>query len=255
MPGLVSITFRKLTPEEIIRLCVKAGVGGIEWGGDIHCPHGDVERAREVGQWTRDAGLVVAAYGSYYRLGGGGKNPPSFEDVLASAVALGAPTIRVWAGVKGSNDCPPEERALVVDDGLRVAELAEKKGLTICLEYHPNTLTDTAESARVLMEELDHPNIEFLWQPSDGDSVALSAQRLLEVLPRLRNVHVFHWRPPLERRPLVEGEAAWRSYIEIIRESGRTVDFLIEFVRDDSPDQFVEDAAALRNWLGDVEAG
>jgi 3-dehydroshikimate dehydratase len=251
MPGLVSITFRKLTPDEVIALCLKAGVGGIEWGGDVHCPHGDVEKAREVGQKTRDAGLVVAAYGSYYRLGGGGRNAPPFDDVLASAVALGAPTIRVWAGVQGSAECPPDVRALVVDDGLRVAELAAKRGITICLEYHANTLTDTSDSARLLMEELDHPNIEFLWQPSDGDSVALSAQRLLEVLPRLRNVHVFQWRPPLERRPLAEGEAAWVSYIDIIRESGRTVDFLLEFVVDDSPDHFIEDAATLRGWLGE----
>jgi sugar phosphate isomerase/epimerase len=251
MPGLVSITFRKLTPEEIVALCLKAGVEGIEWGGDIHCPHGDVSRARKVGDLTRNSGLIVAAYGSYYRLGGGGRNCPDFDDVLASAVALGAPTIRVWAGAKGSNESDPGERALIVDDGLRVAELARKRGMTICLEYHANTLTDTTDSVRRLMDELDNPNIEFLWQPSDGDSVALSAQRLLEVLPRLRNVHTFQWRPPLERRPLAEGEAAWRSYINIIRESGRTADFLLEFVVNDSPDQFLEDAATLRGWLNE----
>jgi sugar phosphate isomerase/epimerase len=249
IPGLVSITFRKLTPEEIIALCQKAGVQAIEWGGDVHVPHGDVARAREVGQWTRDAGLMVAAYGSYYRLGGGGKAPVPFEQVLASAAALGAPTIRVWAGVKGAKECPADERALIVDDGLRVADLAAKKGITVCVEYHPNTLTDDAASVRSLLKEMDHPNIEFLWQPPATESIESCAARLVEVLPRLRNVHVYFWKPDGERRPLAEGEAGWRTYIDIVREAGKSADFLLEFAANDSTDQFLADAAALRRML------
>jgi sugar phosphate isomerase/epimerase len=249
IPGLVSITFRKLSPEEVISLCVKAGVQAIEWGGDVHVPAGAVARAKEVGQWTREAGLMVAAYGSYYRLGGGEKNTATFEQVLSSAAALGAPTIRVWAGIKASKEYISEERAAVVDDGLRVADLAAKRGITVCLEYHPNTLTDDADSVRLLLKELDHPNIEFLWQPPIDETVAASAARLIEVLPRLRNVHVYYWKPGVERRPLAEGEAGWRSYIDIVRQTGKPVDFLLEFVVNDSPEQFIGDAATLRRML------
>jgi len=67
-PGLVSITFRKLSPEQIIELVRKAGLSGIEWGGDIHVPHGDIARAKEVKSMTKEAGLRVAVYGSYYHL-------------------------------------------------------------------------------------------------------------------------------------------------------------------------------------------
>jgi sugar phosphate isomerase/epimerase len=249
IPGLVSVTFRKLTTEEIIALCGKAGVQSIEWGADIHVPADDVARAKEVGRQTRDAGLMVAAYGSYYRLAGGGKFPVPFEQVLASAAALGAPTIRIWAGVKGAKVCTPEERAAIIADGLRVADLAAKRGITVCLEYHPNTLTDDAASVRSLLKELDHPNLEFLWQPPADESVESCAARLVEVLPRLRNVHVYQWTATGERRPLAEGEADWRSYIEIVRETGKSVDFLLEFVRDDSPEQFIADAAVLRRML------
>jgi len=212
-------------------------------------PAGDIARAKEVGQRTRDAGLMVAAYGSYYRLAGGGKFPAPFEQVLASAAALGAPTIRVWAGVKGAKVCPPEERAAIVADGLRVADLAARNGITVCVEYHPNTLTDDADSVRLLIKELAHPNIEFLWQPPADEPVEACAARLVDVLPRLRNVHVYQWMPTGERRPLAEGEANWRSYIEIVREKGKSVDFLLEFVRDDSPEQFIADATALRRFL------
>jgi 3-dehydroshikimate dehydratase len=249
-PGLVSVTFRSLGPEEIIRLAGQGGVESIEWGGDVHVPAGETNRAREVGRWTREAGLMVSAYGSYYRLGGGGSEAAPFERVLASAAALAAPTIRVWAGHKGSADCSPQERREIIDDALSVAEMAARAGITISLEYHDGTLTDTQASVRLLLKELTHPNIEFLWQPSHGEPVEACAGRLLDVLPRLRNVHVFHWWPThRERLPLAEGEARWGVYIDIVRETGRPVDFLLEFVAHDSPGQFMADAATLRRLL------
>ena len=250
IPGLVSITFRSLGPEEIIRLAVQAGVQSIEWGGDVHAPAGEINRAREIGRWTREAGLMVSAYGSYYRLGDGGKDAAPFERVLASAAALAAPTIRVWAGGKGSVDCSSQERRAIIDDALRVADIARRAGITVSLEYHSGTLTDTRASVRSLLDELVHPNIEFLWQPSNGEPVEACADRLIDVLPRLRNVHVFHWWPTArERHPLVEGAARWRAYVDIVREIGRSVDFLLEFVANDSPTQFLADAATLRHIL------
>jgi hypothetical protein len=42
--GLVSITFRQLSPPAIIDLVRQAGLEGIEWGGDVHVPHGDLGR-------------------------------------------------------------------------------------------------------------------------------------------------------------------------------------------------------------------
>jgi sugar phosphate isomerase/epimerase len=250
IPGLVSVTFRSLDPEEIIRLAVGAGLQSIEWGGDIHVPAGENARAREVGRWTRDAGLIVSAYGSYYRLGPPVQGEPPFERVLASAAGLAAPTIRVWAGRCGSAACSADERAAIIDDARRVADMAARSGITVSLEYHEGTLTDTRDSVRALLQELAHPNIEFLWQPPHGETIETCAESLLEVLPRLRNVHVFHWWPTSgDRRPLAEGEPRWQTYIDIVRESRRTVDFLLEFVARDNPDQFLADAATLQRML------
>lgn len=102
-PGLVSISFRDLSPERLIQEVVDAGLQGLEWGGDVHVPHGDTSTAEQVGIRTREAGLEVVAYGSYYRLGETRDNP-EFEAVLESACALKAPTIRVWAGRQASAD-------------------------------------------------------------------------------------------------------------------------------------------------------
>jgi 3-dehydroshikimate dehydratase len=247
IPGLVSVTFRSLGPQDVIRLVKQTGLRAIEWGGDIHVPQGDTARAREVGQRTIEAGLMISGYGSYYRLGDDGSN---FEPVLASAVALGAPTIRVWAGTKGSVDCSLADRARIIADALRVAELASRWSITISLEYHGDTLTDTRESVQALLIELAHPNIQFLWQPPNGESFDASACRLLEVLPRMRNVHVFHWWPTAaERHPLIKGADRWMAYIDIIRTTGRDVDFLLEFTAGNSADQFLADAAVLRRLL------
>ena len=60
-PGLVSVTFRKLLPHEIIDLVVKSGLSGIEWGGDVHVPHGEADTARMVKRMTLDAGLNVSS--------------------------------------------------------------------------------------------------------------------------------------------------------------------------------------------------
>ena len=79
---------------------VQAGLDGIEWGGDVHVPHGDLRRAREVRDMTRSEAIRIASYGSYYRVGD--RAPTSFEKVLDTAVELGAPLIRVWAGKQGS---------------------------------------------------------------------------------------------------------------------------------------------------------
>jgi len=250
IPGLVSITFRKLSPGQIVDLAVRAGLLAIEWGGDIHVPHGDVARAEEVARQTREAGLSVATYGSYYRLGESEAKGLAFERVLDSASALGAPAIRVWAGTKGSAETTAEERRGIVADAIRIADLAQARGVAVSLEYHGGTLTDTRESVRKLMEEIPHPNLDFLWQPVSGEEEELGVQRLWDILPRLRHVHVFHWWPTgAERRPLVEGEERWRHYLEMVRDQKRPAACLLEFVRDDSPEQLLEDASTLRHLL------
>ena len=98
-PGLVSATFRALSPREVIAACLNAQLEGIEWSGDVHAPPDDLKNARDIGQMTREAGLEVAAFGSYWRC-----DDAPFEPILATALALGAPTIRVWPGATDARD-------------------------------------------------------------------------------------------------------------------------------------------------------
>jgi 3-dehydroshikimate dehydratase len=251
-PGLLSVTFRQLSPEDIVRLAQANGLSVLEWGGDVHVPPGDTARAREVSALSRRSGLEVICYGSYYRAGHEGcDGVPVFRDVLASAEALGAPSIRVWAGRQGSDTADDDYFARVCDDAARIAEVAEGSGIKVVFEFHGKTLTDTPASARRLYEALPQANIGALWQPLPSLDRAAQDESLDVVLPRLAHVHVYHWLPgpPVQRRPLAEGRSAWLAWLTRMAEAERQPDCLLEFLQDDRVDHLPDDADALRSWL------
>lgn len=247
--GLVSVTFRQLAAEEIIALVKEAGLSGIEWGGDIHVPHGDLERAGAVGEITLEAGLKVAAYGSYYRLADRSPDAVPFDRVLETAIRLGAPTIRVWAGSRGSAEADDDWREEVAADARAIAELAAKEGISISLEYHARTLTDTTESAFRLLRDIEHPNVRTLWQPPVGQSVSDNITSLQTVSPWLTNLHVYYWLER-ERRPLSEGEGDWLRYLREAAALPGDRYALLEFVQGDAPSQFMQDAKHLTAMVG-----
>ncbi|HVM61319.1 MAG TPA: sugar phosphate isomerase/epimerase family protein [Verrucomicrobiae bacterium] len=250
IPGLVSVTFRRLAPADIVALVNKAGLKAIEWGGDVHVPYGNILRAREVRKLTQDAGLSVAAYGSYYRLGSSEQEGLSFQSVLETAVALETPVIRVWAGTKSSAGADDGDWRMIIDQSRLIAELARSAGVTVAYEYHDGTLTDTWLSTQRLLQEVNHPNVRTLWQPSVANIVDEEVEALRQLLGHVANIHVFHWRAGTQARlPLADGGMNWRRYFDVLSSSGRDHHTLIEFVRGDEPAAFMEDAQALRQWL------
>ncbi|MGH8777269.1 MAG: sugar phosphate isomerase/epimerase family protein [Jiangellaceae bacterium] len=251
-PGLVSVTFRSRPPGEVADLAAQAGLSGVEWGGDLHVPHGDTRAATTVAALTRDAGLDVAAYGSYYRVGHGEDEGDSFGAVLASAVDLGAHVIRVWAGRRGSAEADNAYRDRVVADALRIVEMAHGAGIDVAYENHRGTLTDTDRSARELLHRVDHPSSRTLWQPSVPESLSGNVARLAGVLPKLANVHVFAWSADRSRLPLARGRDEWRRYLATVATTGRDHWALLEFVRRDDPDQMFADALVLSELLDEV---
>ena len=252
LPGLVSITFRQHSPEQIVEMCVKNHLQVIEWGGDVHVPHGDLEKAAQVGRLTREHGLDVAAYGSYYRLAASPADGLHFPAVLASAVALKTKAIRVWAGNRGSADADSGWRNAVIQDALRCANLAAEKGITLCYEFHGGTLTDTLESTCDLLDATEHPFIKTLWQPPHGRPLDECLAGLRTLAPRLHHIHGFHWWPDSSHRlPLRDGKDRWTAYVAELRFLGLNPNILLEFVAGDSPETLAGDALFLNELLRD----
>ncbi len=268
-PGLVSITFRQMNPAQVVEVCVQHGLQGIEWGGDVHVLAGDVAGAGQVARQTADAGLTVAAYGSYYRVGGAdpagrgnaapGTAAQDWSAVLDTAQALGAPRVRVWCGARGSADSDAAARARVVEDGRKIAGQAAERGMDVVAEWHAGTLTDTAASATALLNEIDHERFLTYWQPRPEHGFADALDDLDAALPRLGGLHVFHWLTAAsghERRPLAEGQGLWPTYLRQAAAGprGQGLFALLEFVHDDDPASLGPDAAALRQWTAAVNA-
>lgn len=250
-PGLVSVTFTERTCEDVIRLARAARLEMIEWHGLKHVAHGDLDTARRVGQRTLDAGLAVAAYGSYYVLGESESQGLPFATVLQTAVELGAPTVRVWAGNRKPAEATPDYRAQIADEARRIADLAGQEGLRLVFEFHNDSLTQTGESCAALMEAVDHANARVYWQPAPELDVTENLAQLRHVLPWLVGLHVFHWRPThLDRHPLAQGESDWTEYLALAGQHHSTLGALLEFVREGSVEQFHEDAATLHRLLG-----
>ena len=248
--GLVSVSFRGLACEEIVALAAKAGLQGIEWGGDVHVPPEDIENARRVGALTRAAGLEVASYGSYYRLGSHGPEYKAyFSKVLDAAAALGAPVIRIWAGTLGSAQTPPEQRLAWVEEAKTLACMAAERGLVLAFECHGNTLTDRRVSAVRLMHEIGSEYLRMYWPPNDCYPFAENLQALRDLLPWFVNIHVFQWPSPGVRQPLKAGECEWLQYLSAAGADGKDHWCMLEFMPDDDPASLPEEAAALISWL------
>lgn len=245
MIGLTSVTFRGLNVETIVELAVQAGIDGIEWGGDIHVPVGDLKAARYASGLTRRAGLKVLSYGSYYRLGNGG----DFSVVLKTARELGAPNIRIWAGSISPEAAGEEDYKSLAEELQQICSQAQKAGITVSLEYHRGTLTETAVSTLKLIGLVQIKNLYTYWQPNPDITQDENCEELQMVKPYLSHIHTFYWKAGNTRYPLAEGKAEWLNYLRVAELDLKKSACILEFVKDDSIINFMADAAELKNYL------
>jgi len=246
IPGLVSVSFRQKIPLDICKLCEKASLKAIEWGGDIHVPP-KAPHAAEVRRMTKDYGMVVSSYGSYYRVT---QPMDDLRACLDTAGELGTDVVRIWCGVKGSKEAE-QERGKVVDSLLRCAEEARSRKLTLALEYHGGTLTDDRSSVQRLLTETAAFSdcLRFYWQPRFDWLEQEIFASLDDVRSRLSHLHVFTWSfagGGLTRLPLSDGELLWRKVFDSLPDPHYS---LLEFVQDDSDEALLRDAAELRRWI------
>ncbi|MBQ7337363.1 MAG: TIM barrel protein [Clostridia bacterium] len=244
--GLVSISFRPYSVNQILAACSAAKLSLIEWGSDVHVPAGNAKIADEVAKKTADAGLKCITYGSYFRIG---HTPLSELDAyLDSALRLGAKNIRMWCGTSPSAAAPPELRAKIVQEGRAAAERAAALGLNITLECHSGTLTDDCGSAMQYLAEVDHPAMRMYWQPSQFHTADYNLATAQAYARYTECLHVFHW-DTSRRYPLADGTDIWAKYLDIFRAENRDIGLLLEFMHDDRLETLDPTAKTLHSWL------
>lgn len=245
--GLVSVTFKKESPEFVLAAMWQAGLRAVEWSENWHVPAGDAVFAAELAQKTAAQGAKVAAYGSYYRLGENENPQRAFAPVLRNAVAMRAPVLRIWAGSRPSRELTREDRAALAAEARLVSRMAADSGIKVALEWHRNTATDTNESGCGLLDEAE--NLYSLWQPTPALDVSArcAGVAMLEKRNKLLNLHTYYWQGDT-RCPLAQGRSEWARYLAEINPAVPRY-ALIEFVRGDTAAQLAEDADSLRRLL------
>ena len=244
--GLTSVSFRKLSVDEVIDLAAKAGVDGIEWGSDVHVPETDVKGAADVAEKTRKAGLEVLSYGSYFFLSAG----TDFLPYIEAAKAMGTSTIRIWGGKKERHELGDGEYAALVEETRAIGKLAEEHGVTVALEYHGHSITATAEDAVKFIKDVDSPAVRLYWQAIIGRAHEDNLKDIDVVAPYLVNVHVFNY---IEgKQELLEtgnGVSEWQAYARRVSEIPGERAFITEFCKGGLPESFLADAKVLNSII------
>lgn len=247
IPGLASVTFRTLSAPDIVAWAKQAGLSAIEWGGDIHVRPGFPAVAEKARRMTEDAGLLIASYGSYFRVGENSREMPEFERILEVAIALGAPLIRVWAGKRPSARAAPQWRRFIAENTQRIADRAAETGIAIGLEFHEGSLTDTPESARDLCKAVNRPNVFCYWQVNPKLTREARFDSLRTITPWLGNLHVFQYEG--DRQVALEaGADEWRAYLAHAQAHAAASHqrfALLEFVENGEPQNLLRDAKTL----------
>ena len=264
--GLVSVSFRKHAPSEILQAAADAGLRLIEWGGDIHLPHGDLAAADAIRAQSTRYGVGIAEYGSYYIIGQ--SEPALFTDAAATARRLGAGAIRVWPGmnllideltgepspvaqVKGY----PALRRVTEQDYQRMAADArricdEAPDLTIALECHPASLTESDALAVRFLRDVGRENLKMMWQPNQLKGIEDDLRSIEALLPWIVGVHVFAWDAGHRRYPLAQHEKPWRARLELLRQ--KELNYMLEFMPDDRLESLAGEAGTLNQWIREL---
>ncbi len=259
--GLVSVTFRKLSVDEVIKACENAQVGCIEWGGDVHVPHGDVALAERVAKMCLNVGIEIVSYGSYYRAAYSEKHENlNFKAVLDTALALGAGTVRTWAGwlIDSAEADDNNQRKEIVDDLLRIGAMATEQNVDIGIEFHNGTLTDCNESALRLRGELgEESNIKYYWQPKLDYSYESCVAGIRMLFPKISNIHVSHYGVGDDGKfiqlPVSEGFDRWLCFLGEIVRDGKDHVAMLEFVEGNSVESFYREIATLKELIKQIE--
>lgn len=242
--GLVSVSFRPLCAEEIIAAAKLTNLTHIEWGSDIHAPQFNLQALQHISELCKDNN-ISCSYGTYFRFGR--DNVEELLPYIRAAKLLNAKILRVWCGMKASNEYTVSELNAIYADCKTAAKLAEEEGVVLGLECHNWTLTDTKESALALMNEVNSPAFKMFWQPNQFKSVEENVAYAKLLSPYVICVHAFNWEGD-KKYPLARAKDIWKEYLYHLNND---IPVLLEFMPDDKVETLRIESKSLYAILGD----
>lgn len=242
--GLVSVSFRTLSPDDIVLAAKAAGLSVIEWGSDVHAPFDNAARLKQIVKLQEKNGITCSSYGTYYRLGE--TDPALLPAYIGAAKALGTDVLRIWCGTKSASAYSESERKELLTLCRSAAECAEKAHVTLCIECHSGTYTDDADAALSLLQEVNSPAFRTYWQPGQYRTAEENMRYATLVAPYTKHLHVFNWQGT-RKLPLADGWEVWKRYLTCF--SGERT-LLLEFMPDGRVESLSTEAETLLRLIG-----
>ncbi len=238
--GLCSISFRKNTPQEILTETKNAGLSYIEWGSDVHAPQKDIEKLTNIANLQKEYNIKCSSYGTYFRIG---VTPTEeLQEYINAAKILGTDVLRLWCGNKNSQDYNEEEKAALFNECKKIAAIAEENAVTVCMECHNGTYTNTEKSALELIKAVNSKAFLMYWQPQQFMSFEENLSYAKNISGFVKHIHVFNWKGD-NRFPLADGINFWKEYLKCF-ENNKIL--LLEFMPDDKIESLANESDALK---------
>lgn len=243
--GLVSVSFRKNTPEEILKAVNDAGLSCIEWGSDIHAPCKETETLKQIAELQKEYGIECSSYGTYFRFLE--SDISELEDYISAAKILGTNILRLWCGTKNGKNMTDNEREELMSQCRQAAEIAEQRNVTLCMECHRKTFTEYPVDTLELMEKVNSRHFRMYWQPFQWLDPTDSMQIAKAIASYTEHIHVFNWHGD-KKLPLIDAVDEWREYLSAF-DTPRTL--LLEFMPDGRIETLQNEVEALKIITGD----
>ena len=237
--GLVSVSFRENSPEEILDAMKRTKLTCIEWGSDIHAPCKDTEKLNELVRIQDKYDISCCSYGTYFRLGT--DDLSELEYYARAAKILGTTIVRIWCGDRNAAEYSESEKQVFFYTAKTAAEIAEKLGVTLCMECHNKSYTETLDGALELMKAVNSGHFRMYWQPNQFKSIETNVEYAKTVSSYVENIHVFNWKEN-NKYPLIDAAEEWKKYLSFF---DVPKNLLLEFMPDGKIESLEKEAEAL----------
>ncbi len=191
---LCTIAYRDRLLDYVLDVAADLGFDGVEvWGREPHISEQfDENRVQAVRRMTKERGLATPVLGSYLCFGATNERLEGkieLHDTLHTARCLGTPLVRVWASDVGSAQASDAVWKTTIQAIRAACEQAAKLGITLTAEMHEGTLTDTAPTAKRLVEDVDSEYFRLNYHVSTHDEPDTPLEQLQMILPYVVHMH------------------------------------------------------------------
>ncbi len=229
--AFTSFSAPQLGLEELLALAGRLGYDAVEPRLSSRHGHGiepetDGAARAAIRRRAEESGVALCCFGSSCRYTDPATVERQIEDTrrcIALAADVGAPLLRVFAGVIPEGIGREEARERVIGALRAVADEAGARGVTVCVETHDDW-SDPREVAAI-MRAVDHPAVGVVWDVMHplrtGNATMAEAFDLLA--PWIRHVHIHDGSArPDERKfvPIGTGDLDHREALRLLRGAG-----------------------------------